>query len=162
MAELGIDLIGVAKAAAGAFMPGMFGPEGNGAPGVMPAPDARTGPGTPSTTVSPAIQTQISPQISPVMTQMQASPGAGVQAAPTMYPGGAQTVPMGAPGLPPPPMGPPQPVTPYYGAPAPGIPFGTPSAFQTGEQRVNWTLIAIAGAVAVGAIAIFGRRRRPR
>lgn len=55
----------------------------------MPAPRAVAPPPPPppprievTTQVSPAIQTQISPQISPVMTQMQASPGAGVVAAP--------------------------------------------------------------------------------
>lgn len=165
MAELGIDLIGAAKAAAGAFLPGVFGPGGNGAPGVAPAPDALMAPGsTPGATISPAIQAQISPQISPTMVQQQASPGAGVQAAPTMSPGTQTAVPMGVPGLPPPPMGPMQPLPYGYGAQpygmAPSMPFGTPTAFQTGGQRVNWTLIAVAGAVAVGVIVLTGRRRR--
>lgn len=45
----------------------------------------------PTTTVSPSIQAQISPQVSPVLTQQQASPGAGVSAGPTQYqPGGQQ------------------------------------------------------------------------
>lgn len=156
---LGIDLIGLAKTAAGAF----FGPSGGGAPGVAPAPGGPSapGPGAPIT-VSPAIQTEISPQISPVMTQMQASPGAAVQAAPTMFPGGGQTaVPM-TPGLEPTPMMPP----PQYGyAPQPPyqpIPWGTPTAVQTGEERINWTMIAIAGAAAIAAMAVFGRRPRKR
>lgn len=45
--------------------------------------------GAPTTTVSPAIQTQVSPQVSPVLTQAQASPGASFQAQPTQSaPGG--------------------------------------------------------------------------
>ena len=47
-------------------------------------------PPAPVITVSPAIQTQVSPQISPVMTQQQASPGASVQAQPISTPGGQQ------------------------------------------------------------------------
>lgn len=161
---LGIDLIDMAARAAGAF----FGPKGEAPPGAPGPPGA--GPGAPSvpgggTQVSPTIQTRISPQISPVMTQMQASPGAAVQAAPTMYPGGPQTatVPMGVPGMPLPPMGPPQTVPQYGYSPqpaGPGIPWGTPGAMQTGEQRINWTVIAIAGAVAIGAVAVFGKGRR--
>lgn len=59
----------------------------------MPAPKAAPPPPPPPApviTVSPAIQTQVSPQISPVMTQMQASPGASVQAQPISTPGGQQ------------------------------------------------------------------------
>ena len=162
---LGIDLIDMAARAAGAFL----GPKGE-APMGPPSPPG-TAPGTPSagTQVSPTIQTRISPQISPVMTQVQSSPGAAVQAAPTMYPGGPQTatVPMGVPGMPPPPMGPPQTVPQYGYSPqptGPGIPWGTPTAMQTGEQRVNWTVIAIAGAAAIAAMTIFGggRRRKRR
>lgn len=41
-----------------------------------------------TTTVSPGIQTAVSPQISPTLAQQQASPGAGVQAAPTQTAGG--------------------------------------------------------------------------
>ncbi len=163
---LGIDLIELATKAAGAFMaPGVKMPTNGGPPGAPPgAPGA---PGA-STRVSPVIQTRISPQISPVMTQVQASPGAAVQAAPTMYPGGPQTatVPMGVPGMPPPPMGPPQTIPQYGYAPpppaAPGIPWGTPTAMQTGEERIDWTMIAIAGTAAIAAMAIFGGRRRKR
>lgn len=57
----------------------------------MPAPRAAPPPPPPPApiiTVSPAIQTQVSPQISPVMTQQQASPGASVQAQPISTPGG--------------------------------------------------------------------------
>jgi len=51
------------------------------------------------TTVSPAIQAQISPQVSPILTQAQASPGTGVTAAPQQYmPGGMQAS-GGAPGI---------------------------------------------------------------
>lgn len=160
---LGIDLIDMAARAAGAFLA----PSGEAPPGAPGPPGV--GPGTPGggTQVSPTIQTRISPQISPVMTQMQASPGAAVQAAPTMYPGGPQTatVPMGVPGMPLPPMGPPQTVPQYGYSPqpaGPGIPWGTPGAMQTGEQRINWTVIAIAGAAAIAAMTVFGGRRRKR
>lgn len=168
--ELGIDLIGVAKAAAGAFLPGVMGPPDGaapgpgGGPGRGPLPSSSTG-----TQISPVIQTRISPQISPTMVQQQSSPGASVQAAPTMLPGGAQSasVPMGVPGLPVPPMGPPQPAPQYGYAPQPayegaGLPWGTPRAVQTGAEKVNWTLIALAGAGAIAAMAIFGKPRRPR
>lgn len=47
-------------------------------------------PPAPVITVSPAIQTQVSPQISPTMVQQQASPGASVQAQPISTPGGQQ------------------------------------------------------------------------
>lgn len=47
-------------------------------------------PPAPVITVSPAIQTQVSPQISPTMVQQQASPGASVQAQPISMPGGQQ------------------------------------------------------------------------
>lgn len=53
----------------------------------------------PRTTVSPAIQAQISPMVSPVLTQQQASPGASVQAAPAQtIPGGMRAA-GGAPGV---------------------------------------------------------------
>ncbi len=55
------------------------------APRAAPPPPP---PPAPIITVSPAIQTQVSPQISPVLTQMQASPGASVQAQPISAPGG--------------------------------------------------------------------------
>jgi LPXTG-motif cell wall-anchored protein len=159
---LGIDLIDMAARAAGAFLA----PPGE-APTGPPSPSEPRFPGAAGagTQVSPTIQTRISPQISPVMTQMQASPGAAVQAAPTMYPGGPQTatVPMGVPGLPPPPMGPPQAIPQYGYSPQPtgaGIPWGTPTAMQTGEQKINWTMIAIAGAAAIAAMAVFGPRRK--
>jgi len=45
----------------------------------------------PRTTVSPVIQAQVSPQISPVLTQAQASPGAAFQASPTQTQPGGQT-----------------------------------------------------------------------
>lgn len=54
------------------------------APRAAPPPPP---PPAPVITVSPAIQTQVSPQISPVMTQMQASPGASVAAQPISAPG---------------------------------------------------------------------------
>lgn len=160
--ELGIDIIGAAKAAAGAFLPSVFGPPAGGAPGAAgeaPGGFLPTGPGG-GTHVSPTIQTAISPQISPTMVQQQSSPGAAVQAAPSMYPGSQSAIPS-IPSMPAP--------TPQYGYGAPpaygavpatgaGLPWGIPSAMQTGEQRINWTLIAIAGAAAIASIAIFTRR----
>lgn len=162
--ELGIDLIGAAKAAAGAFLPAVLGPAAGGAPGRAPAEPGGFLPTEPSggTYVSPTIQTAVSPQISPTMVQQQASPGAAVQAAPSMYPAAQSAIPsIPIPGIPAP--------TPQYGygaqpaygaAPATGadLPWGIPSAMQTGEQRINWTLIAIAGAAAIASIAIFTKR----
>lgn len=66
---------------------------GGGAPSGGPAPTGSTTgmqqPGAGSTVISPVIQTRISPQISPVFSQMQSSPG-GVQAGTTTQysPGG--------------------------------------------------------------------------
>lgn len=169
--ELGIDLIGAAKAAAGAFMPAVFGPGGAGAPGVAPSPDAPAtpvGPGGGVTAqVSPTLQTRISPQISPAMTQIQSSPGAGVMAAPQQYMPGGQTAttPMAtAPGSVLPSSQPqygysPQP----YGAPVPYMgPGGVPTALQPtrGLAGINWTPVIIAGVAGVVALSVFGRRRK--
>lgn len=51
----------------------------------------------PVTRISPAIQTQISPQISPTMAQQQASPGAAVAAAPQQVMPGGMRAATGAP-----------------------------------------------------------------
>lgn len=165
--ELGIDLV---KAAA-SFIPAVFGPQGGGAPGVAPAPDAGMMPTAPgggvTAQVSPAIQTRISPQISPTMTQIQSSPGAGVMAAPQQYmPGGqAATTPFGVPGaeggmlpMQPQPYGAPMP---YGAAPSPYMPGAVPGALQPtrGLAGINWTPIAVAGIAAIAAMAIL---RRPR
>ena len=53
-------------------------------PVAAPAPAAAPITITPTFQVSPAIQTAVSPQISPVMAQMQASPGAAIRGAPAM------------------------------------------------------------------------------
>ena len=53
----------------------------------------------PRTTVSPAIQAQISPQVSPILTQAQASPGMAVQAAPAQVMPGGMRAAGGAPGI---------------------------------------------------------------
>lgn len=156
--ELGIDLI---KMASG-FFPGLFGPGGNGAPGVMPAPDTTGGPGGGqpgggvTAQISPAIQTRISPQISPVFTQMQSSPGAGVVASPQQIAPGGQAA-GGQPGA----MMAPQPDYGYAPAPSPyGGPL--PGAMQPtrGAAGINWTPIAVAGIAAIGAMAILGKRRK--
>lgn len=165
--ELGIDLIGAAKAAAGAFMPAVFGPAGGGAPGVAPAHEGAGAPpgGGVTTQVSPAIQTRISPQISPTMTQIQSSPGAGVMAAPQQYMPGGQTAvtPMGAPTpgsmLAPQPYGAP---SPYGAAPSPYAPGAVPGALQPqrGLAGMNWTPIAVAAIAAIAIMGVFGRRRK--
>jgi len=163
--ELGIDLI---KMASG-MLPAIFGPGGNGAPGVMPASGTPGGPGGGqpgggvTAQISPAIQTRISPQISPVFTQMQSSPGAGVVASPQQIAPGGQTAttPMGVPGGEPGAMMAPQPD--YGYAPAPTSYGGpVPRAMQPtrGFEGINWTPIAVAGIVAIGAMAIFGKRRK--
>lgn len=53
------------------------------APQFAPPPTTRITYEAPRTTVSPSLQTQISPQVSPALTQLQASPGAQVRAAPS-------------------------------------------------------------------------------
>lgn len=63
-------------------------------------------------TVSPAIQTTISPQISPTMVQNQSSPGASVAANPMQYMPGGQSAETG--------------VSPYGNYAAPGYPGTTP------------------------------------
>jgi len=69
-------------------------------------------------TISTAVVTQVSPQISPVMTQQQSSPGATVGANPTQFmPGGLSAD---------------QAISPYGGYAAPGMPGASPgiSPFQ--------------------------------
>ncbi len=165
--ELGIDLI----KAASSFLPAVFGPGGTGAPGVMPAPDVGTLPTTPgggvNTQVSPNLQTLISPQISPTITQIQSSPGAGVMAAPQQYMPGGQTAttPMGVPGGEPGSMLPAAPMEPAYMAPPSPYPTGAlPTALQPtrGLAGINWTPIIIAGVAAIAAMAILRRPRKRR
>ena len=89
-------------------------PGGTGMPGDEPSV-----PRQPSsvTTVSPTFQTQISPMISPVMTQLQASPGATVGASPMQYmPGGMSAE---------------QAISPYGNWAAPGMPGSTPGIAPT-------------------------------
>lgn len=166
--NLGIDLITAAKAA-GSMLPGFFGPGGNGAPGVMPAPDAGgmpVGPGGGVTAqVSPTLQTRISPQISPTMTQIQSSPGAGVMAAPQQIMPGGQTAvtPMGVPGAEPGSILPPPPQYGYQPQPYDmAFPGGVPTALQPtrGIGGINWTPIIVAGVAGIVALSIFGRRKR--
>lgn len=161
--ELGIDLLKTAAS----FLPAVFGPDGGGAPGVAPAPGMPMTPVGPGggvrAQVSPTLQTRISPQISPTMTQIQSSPGAGVMAAPQqVMPGGmTASTPFGVPGEP----GAPAPMQPQYGyspAPSPFPAGAVPGALQPtrGLQGINWTPIIVAGVVAVAALGIFGQRRR--
>ena len=84
-------------------------PGGTGMPGDEPSV-----PRQPSSvaTVSASFQTQISPQISPVMTQMQASPGATVGASPMQYMPGGMSAEAG--------------ISPYGNFAAPGMPGTTP------------------------------------
>lgn len=164
--NLGIDLWG----AASSILPAVFGPDGGGAPGVAPSPGMPTTPVGPdggvTAQISPAIQTQISPQISPTMTQIQSSPGAGVMAAPQQITPGAQTAvtPMGVPGE----AGSILPSQPQYGyGPQPSyepiaLPAALPAALQptTGVEGINWTPIIVAGVAAIVALGIFGQRRK--
>lgn len=84
-------------------------PGGTGLPG-----DEASVPRQPSavSTVSPTFQTQISPMISPVFTQLQASPGATVGANPTQYMPGGMSAEQG--------------LSPYGNFAAPGMPGTTP------------------------------------
>lgn len=141
------------------------------------------------TTVSPTIQAQISPQISPVMTQQQSSPGASVSANPMQYMPGGQTAEGGgttgaplspygnyaAPGFPSGP-GAPYPYSPgmqYSIDPVTGMPvpsnyysqggYGSPVTVGAASmQDLPWTAIAIAGAAAVGAVFLFGKKKRAK
>jgi hypothetical protein len=121
-----------------------------------------------TTTVSPAIQAQISPQISPTMVQQQDSPGATVGSSPQQYmPGGlaAETgvSPYGGYGAPGYPGVSPgiSPYQPYAGAPGAYYPVGatSPSITQQGPSLPPWLLpVALVGG-AVG-LAIFMRRKK--
>lgn len=59
--------------------------------GAMPSGGSGIAPGGPSTVVSPNIQTEISPQISPVFQQTQSSPGAVQAATATQFSPGGQS-----------------------------------------------------------------------
>lgn len=125
---------------------------GGGGGGGMPGYGAPTS----STAVSPTIQTQISPQISPTFIQ---SSGGGTQSGSAVqYQPGGQSGQGGSAGLPFPPSttapnnlltGAPMPVvgagTPQYS----GVPNFNPNLVQSGP---NWLLIGI-GALVLGAVA---------
>ena len=102
---------------AGNFLtPGGQGPADVAFPPGAPLPGTEQGvprhPGS-VTTVSPSIQTQVSPQISPTMVQQQSSPGASVGSAPTQFMPGGQSAETGT--------------TPNWHYGAPGTPGVTPS-----------------------------------
>lgn len=110
-----------------------------------------------STTVSPVIQTKISPQISPVFSQIQDSAGASTYGAPTMTSSGAQTA---ETGMPPPGAIPPsmrsRTYNPYdeYGRPQGAIPYYPPEAgvFQQAggyQDLVKWGIIGAIGLFAI-------------
>ncbi len=89
------------------------GPSGQGSPQALPFPPSGDGPAGTASTVSPSIQTAISPQISPTFQQVEDSPGATTAATATQYSPGGQTArtggtrtgrppaPAGLPSLPP-------------------------------------------------------------
>jgi len=81
------------------------------------------------TTVSPTIQASISPQISPVMTQMQASPGASVTASPLQYQPGGQSAAGGGTGA--------GAASPYGGYAAPGLPSGAGAPMAPTQYRLD-------------------------
>lgn len=124
------------------------------------------------TTVSPAIQTQVSPQISPTMVQQQSSPGATVGASPQQYmPGGMQAdrgvspaghwAPPGLPGTQPG-IDPLQPYTGVPGAYAPITgPMPTiPQVTRQGPRGLPQWLLPAALVGGAALIAVMTRRRR--
>lgn len=105
-------------------------------------------------TVSPAIQTQISPQISPVFQQTQSSPGASQSAAPSMISRGGQSADTGAP----------SPFSPgikrrYPQSPRPGPTYTAPSPYYPPRHQqasmvptlVKWGVIGGIGIIAFNA-----------
>lgn len=123
------------------------------------------------TTVSPAIQAQISPQISPTMVQQQDSPGATVGSSPQQYmPGGlaADTgvTPYGgygAPGYPgvSPGISPYQPYSGYPGAYYPVSAPSMPSIVQQPAGLPSWLLpVAVVGGGIGLALMLKGRKKR--
>ena len=139
------------------------------------------------TTVSPAIQASISPQISPTMVQQQSSPGATVGASPVQYmPGGLQAdtgvTPAGSYGMPGFPEVSPgvRPQQPYQFDPSTGyyMPSPMPAAFpgsqymqpggagspvSIGPARMTdipWLPIALVGGGIAVAMLLRNRRRR--
>ena len=189
--ELGIvPLIAAAASAYGAYQSGQ---NGAGAPpGGGPAQGGPTTgmqqPGSASaTTVSPTFQTEISPQISPVFSQMQDSAGATQAATTTQYKpggmsaeGGSATAQPALPGLPPlPAYSPPSPS--YFSGPTKsgGLPMtpldprgltsirdmptaGTLIRDIEQAKGFNWTPVYVIGGVAVvGTLAyMFLKKKR--
>ncbi len=147
-----------------AAMPGVAVPGGAVAPGTALTP--RQGPGP--VTVSPAIQTQVSPQISPVMTMQQSSPGAQVSASPQQRGGAGQTALPGGPAFPPVPGAYPGPDYGDYARPV-GRGVAFPEAFpepfsptvRVGEsqtaQLMKTGLLAIG---VIGGIALLNKNRK--
>lgn len=109
----------------------------------------------PSMTSQPVTQTQVSPQISPVMTQQQDSAGASVSANPSQYaPGGQQAAPSAA--------------APYGGSSAPSIPganFPAPAPQNYGQpvyqqaSPINWNYL-ILGGIALTGFLIWNKSKK--
>lgn len=109
MGKAAYDLYKSESAGEGGDTTGTSTPGGTGMPGDEPSV-----PRQPSSvaTVSPTFQTQISPMISPVMTQQMASPGASVGANPMQYMPGGMSAETG--------------MSPYGNFAAPGMPGSIP------------------------------------
>lgn len=152
--------------AAASIIPAVLGTEGGGAPGMPGIPDIfGAGSSMPNITVSPAIQTQISPQISPVFQQAFQPSGSPMTAGTTQtapstqsatQPSGAGTA-GGFPDLGLPSAGGGYiPSSTYRTVPASG-------AYTQGGDGVDWQKWGFwlaAGIGAVGLITVIRKRRR--
>ena len=121
----------------------------------------------PNITVSPAIQTRISPQISPVMTQMQSSPGATATGAPQMITTAPQIAETGVPmpGVPPTTRAAPPRYSPFdnYGRPHSSFPsYYGPSDPIVTKQGMDTRTMVTWGVAGVAIIALLAAmRNRP-
>jgi len=139
-------------------------------------------PGSTATAVSPTFQTQISPQISPVFSQMQASPGATQAATTTQYQPGGMSAEGGGAVAAPAPMSPYGPSFPDFGSTGPtkygGLPVSALDPVQFTDIRefptagslirdiresepFNWTPVYwLGGAALVGVMALAFMKQR--
>jgi len=139
--QLGINPALVGAAAGALSQGGGGGGGGGGGSGGIPS----SGAGQPSTTMSPAFQQQLTPQISPVFQQMQDSAGSTQQADPTMTAtGGQRADTAGASG---------GPAAPRYPDSPGGVPISGGRGYPTVQQSTNWGGL-IKGALVIGGVAV--------